>query len=210
MAPYSEADRSEIRNCLVAMQAASSADTSSSALVRQERQEMISATRRWVARDFSPDGESMANRDRSMFETFRWLESRLPKKRKIIVWAATVHVAKQGNPTWGDRAGTNLGWFLHGEYGNRAVSVGFSALAGLFRQGRGTFPAMPVAPADSVEARALQGSDASVVYVDRKRLATMGVRPGAFFSHAYQTLAWSAFLDGVVVFRLERPPGDVR
>ena len=171
---------------------------------------MISATQRWIARDFSPDGERMANRDRSMFQTFEWLQTSLPAKRKIIVWAATVHIAKQGNPTWGDRAGTNLGSLIQRKYGNRAVSVGFSALGGSFRQGRGKFPAIPVAPAASLEAMALQGSDVSAVYVDRKRLVTMGVRPGAFFIHSYQALAWSTFLDGVVVFRTEHPPTDVR
>ncbi len=208
--PYAESDRTQIRNCLAAMQAASSADTSASALSKQERQEMISATQRWVSRDFSSDGEGMANRDRSMFKTFEWLQASLPKKSKIIVWAATVHVAKQGDPIWGDRAGTNLGSLIHREYGNRARSVGFSALGGSFRQGKGKFPALPVAPADSVEARALQASDAGAVYVGSKRLAGMGRRPGAFFYHSYQALAWSTFLDSAVVFRLERPPVDLR
>ena len=209
-APYSEADRSPIDQCLEAMQAASSADTTASALAKQERQEMISATQRWVSRDFTTDGESMANRDRSMFQTFEWLQSRLPKKHKTIVWAATVHIAKQGNPMWGDRTGTNFGSFIHRRYGNHARSLGFSAVAGSFRQGKGKFPTLPVAPADSVEAQALQGTAASAVYVDPKQLAALGARPGAFFVHSYQTLAWSTFLDGVVVFRTERPPTDMR
>ena len=208
--PYSEADRTQIRSCLVEIQAASIADTSSSASVRQERQEMIAATQRWISRDFGSDSEGMANRDRSMFQTFEWLQSRLPKKHKIIVWAATVHIAKQGDPTWGDRAGTNLGSFIHGKYGDQARSLGFSAVAGSFRQGKGKFPAIPVAPADSVEAQALRKTVDSSIYVGSKRLAAMGIRPGAFFYHSYQTLAWSTFLDGVVVFRLERPPSDTR
>ena len=79
-APYSEADRSQIDDCLEAMQAASST-ASSITLVKQEQQEMISATQRWISRDFSSGGgESIANRDRSMFQTFEWLQSRLPKK----------------------------------------------------------------------------------------------------------------------------------
>lgn len=207
--PYSKTDRSQIDDCLEAMQAASSA-ASSIALVKQEQQEMISATQRWVSRDFGSDGESIANRDRSMFKTFEWLQSRLPKKHKTIVWAATVHIAKQGDPTWGDRAGTNLGSLIHRKYGNHARSLGFSALGGSFRQGKGNFPAMPAAPEDSVEAQALAGITAGAIYVGSKQLAAVGKRPGAFFRHSYQTLSWSDFLDGVVVFRAERPPADVR
>ena len=209
-APYSEADRSQVEQCLEAMQAASSADTIATALTKQGRQEMISATQRWVSRDFMSAGESMANRDRSMFQTFEWLQSRLPSKHKTIVWAATVHIAKEGNPIWGDREGTNLGSFIHRKYGSHARSLGFSAVAGSFRQGKGNFPKLPVAPADSVEAQALQGTGASAVYVGSKQLAAMGAHPGAFFNHSYQTLAWSTFLDGVVVFQTERPPTDVR
>lgn len=208
-APYSEADRSQIDDCLDAMQAASST-ASSITLVKQEQQEMISATQRWISRDFSSDGESIANRDRSMFQTFEWLQSRLPKKHKTIVWAATVHIAKQGNPTWGDHAGTNLGSLIHRKYGNRARSLGFSALGGSFRQGKGKFQAMPVAPTDSVEAQALAGITADAIYVGSKQLAAMGKRPGAFFYHSYQSLIWSDFLDGVVVFKAERPPTDLR
>ena len=208
--PYSEADRSQIDNCLATMQAASSADPAATALVKQERQEMISATQRWVSRDFSSAGEGTANRDRSMFQTFQWLQSRLPKGQKTIIWAATVHVAKQGDPAWGDRAGTNFGSFIYREYGNHARSISFSALGGSFRQAKGQFPAIPAPPADSVEVLSLEGTDASATYVGTSKLAAMGTRPGAFFIHSYQTLAWSDFLDGVVVFRTERPPADVR
>ncbi len=209
-APYSEADRSQIVQCLTAVQAASRADSAAAALAKQERQEMISATLRRVNRDFQSEGESMANRDRSMFETFEWLQGRLPKKHKVIVWAATVHIAKRGSPVWGDRAGTNLGSFIHHRYGSHAQSLGFSAVAGSFRRGRGNFPTLPIAPSDSVEGLALQGTAASAVYVGSKQLAAMGERPGAFFVHMYQTLKWSSFLDGVVVFRTERPPTDSR
>lgn len=208
-APYSKLDRSQIDTCLTAIQAASGTDTTSTAVAKQERQEMISATQRWVSRDFSSEAESMANRDRSMFQTFEWLQSRFPKKKhKVIVWAATVHIAKQGDPAWGDRAGTNLGSFVHREYGEHARSIGFSALSGSFRQGKGNFPTIPAAPAESVEVQALPGINTS--YVNAPQLEALGTRPGAFFMHSYQTLEWSNFLDGVVVFRTERPPSDTR
>lgn len=33
----------------------------------------------------------------------------------------------------------------------------------------------------------------------------MGPVPGAIFQHAYQTLQWSNYLDGVMIFRTEYP-----
>lgn len=208
--PYSKLDQSQLKTCLAKVDVAAQADPTVNGKVKEDRLEMISATQRWISRDFSPDREGMANRDRSMFQTFEWLQSRLPKKHKTIIWAATVHIAKQGDPMWGDRAGTNLGSFISSKYGNRASSLAFSALGGSFRQGKGKFPAIPVPPADSVEVQALRGTTASSAYVGSKQLAAMGARPGAFFIHSYQTLAWANFLDSVVVFRTERPPSDVR
>lgn len=208
--PYSKPDQSELETCLAKVEVAAHADPSVTVRAKEDRLEMISATKRWVSREFSADGESMANRDRSMFQTFEWLQSRLPKKHKTIIWAATVHIAKQGDPTWGDRAGTNLGSFISRKYGNRASSLGFSAFAGSFRQGKGKFPPIPVSPAESVEAQALRGTSASAAYIGSKQLAAMGTRAGAFFIHSYQTLAWLDFLNGVVVFRTEWPPTDVR
>ncbi len=207
---YSEADRYQVDQCLAAMQAASRADSATTALIKQEQEEMISATRRWVSRDFESEGESMANRDRSMFDTFEWLQSRLPKRHKVVVWAATVHIAKQGSPIWGDHAGTTFGSMIYRKYGSHARSLGFSAASGSFGRSKGNVRTLPVPPLDSVEAQALQGTAASAVYVGSKQLAAMGMRPGAFFIHSYQTLAWSTFLDGVVVFQTERSPTDLR
>ncbi len=208
--PYSKLDQFHLKTCLAKVDTAAHADAAIPGRAQEDRLEMISAAQRWVSRDFSPDDESMVNRDRSMFQTFGWLQSDLPKKHKTVIWAATVHIAKQGDPIWGDRSGTNLGSLIHRQYGKHARCLGFSALEGSFRQGKGRFPAIPAAPSDSVEMQALRGTTASAVYVGSKQLAAMGTRTGAFFIHSYQTLSWSDFLDGVVVFRTERPPTDVR
>lgn len=209
-APYSKVDRSQIVTCLSEIQVATAADKTARGADREERLEMISSTQRWLNRDFSSDAENIVNRDRSMFQNFEWLQSRLPKRHKVIVWAATVHIAKQGDPTWGDRIGTNFGSFVRRKYGNHAYSLGFSALAGSYRQGKGNFLVMPSAPPDSVEIHALQDGKASASYVGPSQLAAMGAISGAFFRHSYQTFSWSEFLDGVVVFRAEHPPSDMR
>jgi len=209
-APYSKLDRSQIDTCLLRIQAASAANQATKGEDKEEQLEMISAAQRWVSRDFSSDAENMVHRDRSMFQNFEWLQSRLPKGHKVIVWAATVHIAKQGDPTWGDHSGTNFGSLVHRAYGDHAYSLGFSALTGSFRQGKGNFAVMPPAPSDSVEAHALQDSSASASYVGSPQLAGTGTIPGAFFRHSYQTLPWSSFLDGAIVFQSEYPPSDTR
>lgn len=207
--PYSKSDREQITTCLAEMEQANSADKSTGPKARDERQEMISAAQRWISRDFSPDAEYAVKRDRSMFQDFEWLLRQQPKRHKVILWAATVHLAKQGDPTWANRTGANFGSFVHRKYGSHVSSLGFSALAGSYREpGRG-IREIPVAPQDSVEAQALRGNDSDAVYVGSARLAAMGSVPGAFFRHSYQSLDWSTFLDGVVVFRKEHPPSRV-
>jgi erythromycin esterase-like protein len=107
--PYSKLDKSQLEMCLCKVEAEARADSDVIGPAKDERLEMISATQRWISRDFTPDGESMANRDRSMFQTFEWWERHHPKSRKVIIWAATVHISKQGSPNWSDEAGTNFG-----------------------------------------------------------------------------------------------------
>lgn len=209
-APYSERDKAKLETCLRDMEAASRVDSTVIGEAKDERQEMISATQRWISRDFTPPDESMADRDRSMFQTFQWWKRRNPKSRKLIIWAATVHIAKHGSPDWGDKKGTNLGSLIYAKYGNHVRAMGFSALEGTFRQGKGKFPTLPVPPVNSVESQALRGTTSSAVFVDSKELAAMKERPGAFFYHSYQTLYWSEFLDSVIVFKTERPPTDTR
>jgi hypothetical protein len=65
---------------------------------------------------------------------------------------------------------------------------------------------MPAAPLNSIEAQACRESSTHALYLGQAQLAAMGTVPGALFRHSYQTLPWSRFLDGVVVFREEHPP----
>jgi erythromycin esterase-like protein len=204
--PYSKSDGAQIETCLSEMNRANAADKTADREGKGERQEMISAAQRWISRDFSSDAEYMVNRDRSMFQNFEWLLKQR-KRHKVIVWAATVHIAKQADPTWGDRTGMNFGSLVHQKYGDRAFSLGFSALTGSYKEvGRREVQAMPTAPPDSVEAQALRGKTSDAIYVGSAQLATMGTVPGAFFRHSYQAFSWSTFLDGVVIFREEHPP----
>jgi erythromycin esterase-like protein len=205
--PYSQADRAQIETCLSKMDRAIGPDKTTDRQIKGERREMISAARRWISRDFISDAESVVNRDRSMFQDFQWLLKQKPKRRKVIIWAATVHIAKQGSPTWGDRSGTNFGSFVHQRYSGHAFSLGFSAATGSYKEvGRRGVQVMPVPPPDSIEAQAMRGNRSAAIYVGPAELAALRIAPGAFFRHSYQILSWSALLDGVIVFREEYPP----
>lgn len=138
-APYSKADRSQIATCLSDIQRAIAANRTTDPAAREERQEMVSAVERWISRDFTSDANGIVARDRSMFQNFEWLRRQQPRRRKVILWAATVHIAKQGDPTWADHTGTNFGSFVHQEYGERAFSLGFSALTGSTGRADATF-----------------------------------------------------------------------
>jgi erythromycin esterase-like protein len=204
--PYSQSERTQIETCLSEMDRTNAADRATNLEVKDERQEMISATQRWISRDFSSDAEYMVNRDRSMFHNFEWLLRHQPERHRVILWAATVHIAKQADPTWGNHTGTNFGSFMHQKYGDGAFSLGFSSFTGSYRLPGNGVREMPPAPANSVEAQALHGNHSDSAYVGPEQLSTMGTVPGAFFVHSYQTLPWSTFLDGVVVLWAEHPP----
>ena len=203
---YSEADRLQINACLDEVQLA----VTSGPAAREEQEEMISSFRRWISRDFDSDAKQIMRRDESMFNNFEWARRQQPKRHKIILWAATVHIAKQRDPTWGDRTGMNFGSYVHKKYGGSAFSLGFSAVAGSYRQGRRDIHEMPASPVDSLERKALQGSRLEAAYVGAEQLVAMANLPGAVFRHSYETLRWENFLDGVVVFQEEHPPKSSR
>jgi erythromycin esterase-like protein len=201
-------DRAEIATCLSDIRRFYAEDKSKDR-TNDEWFEMIDATQRWISRDSSSEAEQIVARDKSMFRNFQWLRQQQPKRHKVILWAATVHIAKQGDPTWADQTGTNFGSFVHREYGAGAFSRGFSALTGTYRQGHFVHD-QPPAPSDPLESQALGKSGLDAVYVGPAQLEAMGTLPGAIFRHSYQILQWSDFVDGVVVFRMEHRPTSIR
>ena len=78
-APYSKLDQAQLETCLAKVEAASLADPAVAGRAGEDRQEMISATQRWLSRDFAPGKESIASRDRSMFQTFEWWKNTIPR-----------------------------------------------------------------------------------------------------------------------------------
>jgi erythromycin esterase-like protein len=207
----SEPERSRALRCL--------ADISSAARRGRDRTTraahlgMLASVARLVARDTFFAGGSMDTngyiraRDRSMYLNFRALADRLPPHRRIIVWAANNHIAKDATMT-SDYAGSrNLGSFIREAYGRRAFALGFSARAGAHFWTRQE-PSRPFAAAgpDSLEARAIEDGDADTFYLGPARLAALGAVPGSLFRHEPLTARWGEVVDGVIVFRAERAP----
>lgn len=203
---YSKADRAEITSCLSEVRKRYAADRSATnEITNNEWLGMIDAVQRWISRDSLVHSEQLVERDRSMFDDFEWLRRQEPKRHKVIVWAATVHIAKEGDSAWGYQTGLNFGSLVHGTYGAQAFSLGFSSLGGSYRQGSRETKEEPVPPANSLEAATANPLE-DAVFVGPGKLALMGAIPGAIFRHSYETLQWSQYLDGVVVFRKQYPP----
>lgn len=198
--------RTDLVACLADIRAGVNRSAAIDAVTRAELREMVDAIGRFVARD-AIDGRYYAPaRDRSMFATFRWIMSRLPKGTKVLVWAANEHVAKDArqSPSFAD--GGNFGSLVHAAYGARAYALGFSAAGGSFRWSSSEARQIPPAPPGSLEAVAITGTKAPSAFLEYRQLCRLGTRPGAVFGHRYVDAQWSAVFDGLVVFRTERPP----
>ncbi len=196
--PYSANDKDALLLCLT--QAEQTARDN-------EQRQMLRSLGRWIGRDLLDDAEMVRERDRSMFENFRWLSTRLPRSAKIIVWGATIHLAKDASATPYFPASGNLGSRVRAMYGKAAYALGFSALEGAYRVGGRDQRQLPAAPAGSLEVQTIAAADADqdAVYVGPGRLARFGRISAAAFRHEYQRTDWSLALDGIVVFRRERP-----
>jgi erythromycin esterase-like protein len=205
--PDAGPDRTRELQCLVETGRAVSRSDALGPPAREELLEMVANAERYIGRDGTDMASYIPERDRSMYLDFRWLAGRLPPRSRIIVWAATSHIAKDGAATDAYARGRNLGSYLHEIYGRRAFALGFSAYSGSHRWSRREPTRdLPVAAADSLEASAMADSNADTAYLGPARLAALGTIQGSLFLHAPVTARWDSLLDGVVVFREERPP----
>ena len=200
-------ERAGLQSCLAEIRGAVARSPALDRPAREDLLEMIASAGRFLARPTSDMVAYVHDRDRSMYLNFRWLADRLPAHSRIIVWASTSHIAKDGGAT-GDYVGArNLGSYLHEVYGSRAFALGFSALGGAHfwtRQERSR--PIPAALPGSLEALALAGSGADAAYLGPRRLAALGAVPGSLFLHQPVTTQWSWEVDGVVIFRELQPP----
>lgn len=203
---YGAADRQQVSQCVSEIETAL-AGAKEPAGKPALHKEMLAGIKRLLSRDLAENIPNISGRDRSMYLNFRWLARRLPPNSKIIVWTATFHAAKDATADPDIGMARNLGSYIHKSYGRQAFALGFSALAGSYRYSRKE-PARPLPPAPpgSLESVALANSDATATYLDARRLHLIGMVPGRPLQANYTTAVWDRVLDGVVVFRQQRPP----
>lgn len=157
------------------------------------------------------DWSDFNERDRSMFMNLEWLLSQSPGPRKAIVWLATIHAAKDlGSLDADARHAIPFGSHVHEKFGAQAFVLGFSALSGSHSLGSTARTyAIPPAPADSLEGWAFSNHTADTRYLDGSQLRDFGSRKARPLNYSWMTAPWATVMDGLLIFREERPPRPV-
>lgn len=209
--PYSPKDKARLIGCLDQIEAAASKVHTYNA---GRDCEMAASLKRLLSRDFpeppangiDEDIQSSNDRDRSMYQNFEWLNSRMPAHSKIIVWTATTHAVKDLNAVPGDEKRISMGPFIHRAFGNRAFALGFSQYSGSYAFGSRPAQPLTVAPDDSLEARAFAEKGSTTRYFDLSELRKFGRVQARPLGIEFKAAKWNEVLDGLVVFREEHPP----
>lgn len=212
-APYGPQDKALILGCLDSVQARLSQTKASDALWRDYDAAMIASLKRFFDRDFQdvPAGTdqttlSVNDRDRSMYQNFRWLLSRLPRHSKVIVWASTTHVAKDlSTVPWRENM-IPLGSYIHRDFKSHAFSLGFSAYSGGYAMVGQPIRQLSPAPSTSLESQSFAARDSDTVYLSRSQLRKIGLIGARPLGTSFTTARWDEVLDGLVIFRQEQAP----
>jgi erythromycin esterase-like protein len=130
----------------------------------------------------------------------------LPAHSKVIVWTATVHAAKNLSGVPGEEKFVPLGSYIRREFKSDAFALGFSAYSGSYALGRQPVRTLAAAPANSLESRAFESGDSDTRYFDSSQIRKLGSIPARPLGPDFKTANWDDILDGLVVFREERPP----
>jgi erythromycin esterase-like protein len=211
--PYRLSDKEKILGCLNEIESRLPPIQQGVSLTNDTRA-MIGSLERNLARDFTEDDFSdkkqelkwTNDRDRSMYQNFKWLMNRLPPHSKVIVWAATVHTAKTLRGVSGLENRIPLGFLIDRDYGHKAFSLGFSTYAGDYSFTHHPVQHLAVAPPSSLEGKIIPQSHSDVVYLSRQQLHKEGALAARIVGTDFAVAHWDKVLDGLVIFRKERPP----
>lgn len=188
VAPYSEVDKQKLLSCF--------SIPSDDPYIHGMR----SSVRRYIARDFDRKNY-FAGRAKSMFENFEfWFDGR--DAPKTIIWTATVHAAKARGSLSG---GPNTGTYIRQRFGDQSFVLGFSALGGQYRRMAGKVLNVPKAPENSIEFQTMSETERDIIFLNQKELMKFGKSPASIYSYKYVNDQWSDILDGLVIFREQRP-----
>lgn len=202
--PYSDDVRQRLRACLD--EAAAALAKQPPSRTRDEHIVMAASLRRILDDDFENGGALGFNtRDRLMYDNFEWHRRRLAPDSRIIVWCATIHAAKDLRGVDGYEGLVPLGAYVHAAYGDRTAAIGFSAYAGSWAGIRRPARPIPEAPPGSLEA--IVAPHDGLRYLGPDQLQELGDILSRPLSHdAPKRARWSEVIDGLIVFREERPP----
>jgi erythromycin esterase-like protein len=211
-APYSPKDKALILGCLDKIEPNLSLPRDGDA--REYELAMIGNLKRSFARDFKhdapfgvdPNTQDFNDRDHSMYMNFRWLMSRLPPDSKVIVWTATSHAAKDLSGVPGQEKWVPLGSYIRREFKGQAFVLGVSAYSGTYGMARQPVRPLAAAPANSLEGQAFVNGDSDTRYLDASQIRTFGSILARPLGPDFKTANWGDVLDGLVIFREERPP----
>lgn len=181
------------------------------------------ARSRFRPRRQPPSLESIEMRDRQMARNLEWLVRERFPGRRIIVWSATLHAARnlqaltplQDEPTpWGIslhemyRTKRVMGDYLRPAFGDSVYTIGFAALEGTTAGGQ---TGMPIArPSDGSLEDLLGRTGLQFAFLDLRHPVAGGdwrseeliARP---FGYGEMRADWSSVLDGVFFIRTMTP-----
>jgi erythromycin esterase-like protein len=212
-APYSANDKALIVGCLDSIGAVVSKTPVGQAPFRDQDIASIESLKRNFARDFRDGVPAGADptadfnaRDRSMYLNFQWWMSRLPSRSKVIVWTATTHAAKDLGGVPALERMISLGSNIQKAFNDDAFVLGFSASSGSYAMGRQPVRQLSAAPGASLEGQAFATPSSDTRYFNVRQLRAFGAIQARPLGADFKMAKWDQVLDGLVVFREERPP----
>jgi erythromycin esterase-like protein len=212
--PYGPKDKALILGCLNKIESNLSKTQFSDVPFREFDIATIESLKRRFDRDFredvqggvDPSIQDINARDQSMYLNFQWLMSRLPPHSKVVVWAATTHLAKDLSGVPGQESMVSLGSYTRRVFNDNCFVVGFSAYSGSYGMARQPVRQLSVAPDLSLEGRALANNNSDTHYFELSQLREFGAIPARPLGADFKSAKWDEVLDGLVVFREEHPP----
>ncbi|WP_084168875.1 erythromycin esterase family protein [Hellea balneolensis] len=167
---------------------------------------MTESLYRMVHRDLINNRSRIIGRERSMYKNFEYWFNRRGDTPKTIIWGATVHTAKSGSVLDLSNNDPHFGALINSQFEEDAYVVGFSSLTGSHSlMGRGISD-LPAAPESSIEAVTFEITHGDVAFLSAAELMRFGEAPAAAMTNSYQVRDWSSLLDGMVIFREQKPP----
>ena len=213
-APYGPADKQKILGCLKTIQVKLESSEAQNTDAARQSLEMVRSLQRNFERNFTEDDFTKKDqvlkltndRDHSMYMNYTWLQNRLPANSKIVVWAATVHTAKELGGIADFEERVPLGPYLQKDEGNKAFSLGFSAYSGEYSCTHQPVKRLSDAPASSIETKVFAKNESNTVYLSSEQPKRFGPSPACILGTGFDTGQWNKILDGLIIFRQEHDP----